>query len=272
MTQTNNFISGIVIKEEAFGEKAKLIHILTSNQGILKMKAPGAKNLKSSTHSAVQLFTFSEFSVAKGRNGYLTITGATAKNSFFGLRNDILSYALACYFSSAVSKVAVNDESSKEVLRLLLNCFYALSELKYSPETVKPFFEIKLGCICGFTPELKTCPSCGGTPDTTYFDFFSSGLICEKCRSALGAMIKSHRFFVLNRNSALIIKKLTECDMKKMFKLNEYFSDDDRLIFRNFAETFICNIFENEPQTLSFYNHLMRSIKNEKLRQKQKNT
>lgn len=272
MTQ-NNFIKGLVIKEESQGEKSKLLSVLTENQGIFKMKAPGAKNLKSSTHSAVQLFTYSEFSIAKGRSGYLTITGATAKTSFFGLHNDILSYSLACYFSSAVSRFAVNDETSGEVLRLMLNCFYALSELKMSPNTVKPFFEIKLASICGFSPNFKECTLCGNKADTLNFDLFTSGLICEKCSSEMALMLKSRRFFKLTQKAMITSMKLTSYDMKKMFSLKTHLTDEfDFSCFYNFAESFICNIFQYEPKTLSFYNHLKRSINNEKLRKEQKNT
>ncbi len=273
MKQTNNYILGVVIKEEPFGEKAKLLHVFTSDQGILKVKAPGAKNLKSSTHSAVQLFTFSEFSLVKSTNGYFTVTGATVKKSFWGIKNDVLCYALACYFSSAVEKVAVNDSTSAPVLRLLLNSLYALSELKMDPETVKPFFEIKLASICGFAPNFETCVSCGNKPDSYYFDLFSSGLICKNCESGMRLMIKSRRYFKLSRRTSYVVERLTKCDMKKMFSLRTYIKDEEEeKLFRDFAEIFICTVFEYEIRTLSFYNDLLRSIKNEKLRQMQKNS
>ncbi len=273
MTQTNNFITGLIIKEEHYGENAKLLSVLTAENGIMKMKAPGAKNLKSSTHSAVQLFTYSEFSVAKGKGGYLTITGATAKNNFFGLRNDVLNYALACYFSSAVSKVSVNDNSSSDILRLMLNCFFVLSEKKYPPDIVKPFFEIKLASICGFAPDTSYCPSCSSKADTFTFDFFTSGILCKKCARESGAMIKSHRFFQLNSECIKALELLCYSDLKKIFHVRALLSDEkSQMLFREFSERFICNIFESTPKTLSFYNHLMRSIDNEKLRQKQENS
>ncbi len=273
MTQTNKFFKGLVIKEETLGENAKLLSVLTEENGIIKIKAPGAKNLKSSTHSAVQLFTYSEFSLAKGKGIYFTVTGAKAINNFFGLRKDVLNYALACYFSSAVSKVSVNDSSSFEILRLMLNCFFALSEMKYSPETVKPFFEIKLSSVCGFAPDTKICPSCSKVNDTYIFDFFTSGFLCNKCARESGIMLKSHRFFELNAECAKVLELLSECDMKKMFQVRAIFqSSESQKLFREFSERFICNIFENPPKTLSFYNHLMRSIDNEKLRQKQENS
>ncbi len=273
MKQTNDYILGIVIKEEPLGEKSKLLHVLSSTQGIIKMKAPGANNIKSSTHSAIQLFTYSEFSYAKGRNGYLTITGATVKKSFWGIKSDVSCYALACYFSTAVEKFVVNDSTSAIVLRLVLNCLYALSDLKMPSETVKPFFEIKLASVCGFAPNLDSCSSCGNKSDTLLFDLFTSGLICKKCESNMIVMTKSRRFFRLSNKAYAVIDKLSKCDMKKMFALKSYISDEEESrIFRDFAEMFICNIFEYEPKTLSFYNHLIRSIENEKLRQKQKNT
>ncbi len=270
MKQMNNFISGLVIKEEPYGEKAKLLHVLTQDAGILKMKAPGAYNLKSSTHSAVQLFTFSEFSLAKGKNGFLTITGATAKNNFFGIRTNIESYALACYFSSLISRVAVNDISSSEILRLTMNCLYAMSDLKYKPERVKPIFEIRLAVICGFSPNFTNCTVCGYPAETFLFDLFSPGLLCSKCKNNLGNMVKSDRYFTLTEKTISVISYLSICDMKQLFKFK--LSENDEVKLRNFAESFVTTIFEKTPKTLTFYNHLMRSMQNEKLRQKQENT
>ncbi len=260
----NNYYQGLVIKEEENGEKAKILHVLTS-EGILSMKAPGAKNLKSSTHAAVQLFTFSEFSAVKGKGYYMTITGAVVKNNFFGLRKNVLSYALACYIASVAQKVAVNDATSKDILRLVLNCFYALSDLEYSPETVKPIFEMKLISICGFSPELSFCPNCEKEKAGDIFDFFSSGIICKECEKNIGISIKSNRFFKLNKLSVSIIDYLSICDIKKIFNVKSVLenpeNDIQSSIFRSFSERFICHILEYEPKTLLFYNQMIRSIK-----------
>ncbi len=264
MNKNNNFYQGLVIKEESNGEKAKLIHVLTPD-GILLMKAPGAKNLKSSTHSAVQLFTLSEFSAVKGKGYYMTITGAVAKNNFFGLRNNVLSYALACYISSVAGKVSVNDSTCGDILRLVLNCFYALSDLNYSTDIVKPIFEIKLASVCGFSPELSVCPNCEKSTDGDVFDFFTSGIICKECEKNYGISIKSNRFYKLDSFSVSILNYVSTCEMKKIFKVKPVLENPDNHIkaasLRVFSERFICHMLEYEPKTLSFYNQLIRSIK-----------
>ncbi len=264
MNKNNNFFQGLVIKEESNGEKAKILHVLTS-EGILLMKAPGAKNLKSSTHAAVQLFTFSEFSAVKGKSYYMTITGAVVKNNFFGLRKNVLSYALACYISSVAEKVAVRDSSSSEILRLVLNCFYALSDLEYSPEIVKPIFETKLVSVCGFSPETSFCPHCEKELQGDFFDFFTSGIVCKECEKNIGVSIKSNRFFKLTKLSVSILNYISICDIKKVFNVKSALENPenevDALVFRKFSERFLCHTLEYEPKTLLFYNQLMRSIK-----------
>ena len=93
----SNFIEGLIIKEDSNGEKNKLLHVLTADKGVVILKAPGAKSLKSSTHSACSLFTYSEFSFAKGKSPYLTVTGAVAKNNFLELPENVTMLNLS-YF------------------------------------------------------------------------------------------------------------------------------------------------------------------------------
>ena len=84
-----DYITGLVIKADPYGDNAKIIHVLTHDNGIIRLKATGANNIKGSYYSAIQPFTYSEFSVAKGRGGYFTITGGVVKNGFFKIGKNI---------------------------------------------------------------------------------------------------------------------------------------------------------------------------------------
>lgn len=262
--QKTDYITGLVIKDEPYGDNAKIIHVLTHNNGILRLKATGANNIKGSYYSAIQPFTYSEFSVAKGRGGYFTITGGVVKNGFFKIGKNIETYTLACYFSSAVTRVAVNDDASDDILRLILNCLYAMSELGYSAERVKPVFEIKLASVCGFAPDFRFCSECGKESDGFLFDFFSFGTVCKSCWGKLGVMEKSERYIKLSQNIVNIIEFICNCNLKHILSVNV---SEDSFIFREFAERLACHIYEKTPKALLIYNQLMRSIRNEKLRQ-----
>ncbi len=58
---------GLVIMEKSVGESDRLVTILSKREGVLRAFAQQAKRVKSSKLSATQLFSYSRFTVFKGR-------------------------------------------------------------------------------------------------------------------------------------------------------------------------------------------------------------
>ena len=78
------------------------------------------------------------------------------------------------------------DEAAKE-LRLLLNCFYMISEKKADLRVIKAVFELRTMSECGFLPQLVYCRDCGTYDGPAfYLDPAEGCLLCESCAQKAG--------------------------------------------------------------------------------------
>jgi DNA repair protein RecO (recombination protein O) len=60
--------TGIILKGMPLGEADRLVTILTSEFGLIRGVAPGARKPKSSLRGRCELFVVNQFSLAKGRS------------------------------------------------------------------------------------------------------------------------------------------------------------------------------------------------------------
>lgn len=151
---------GLVLKETRYKESDRIITLLTPGLGVISASAQSSLRLKSKLFSACGLFCYSEFVLVPGRNMY-TVREADVKNVFHGISSSIEGMSLAMYMAEMASALSpTGDEAAKE-LRLLLNCFYMISEKKADLRVIKAVFELRTMSECGFLPQLVYCRDCG---------------------------------------------------------------------------------------------------------------
>ena len=144
----NRTVNGIVIREKPLGEKGKLLYVLTQYEGVIAVKATGAKNISASYLKSAQLFAYSELNIYD-KNKHYTLTEAKLIESFYDLRKDVSVFALASYICELALLTAVPSDDG--ILRLLLNCLYALSINLSGRDTIKAYSNT--GCLClGLSP------------------------------------------------------------------------------------------------------------------------
>ena len=56
-------LKGIILREADYGEKDKIISILTDNSGIISAKVKGTKNIKRKNVPILECFSYCEFSL-----------------------------------------------------------------------------------------------------------------------------------------------------------------------------------------------------------------
>ena len=136
---------GLVLKETRYKESDRIITLLTPGLGVISASAQSSLRLKSKLFSACGLFCYSEFVLVPGRNMY-TVREADVKNVFHGISSSIEGMSLAMYMAEMASALSpTGDEAAKE-LRLLLNCFYMISEKKADLRVIKAVFELCESC------------------------------------------------------------------------------------------------------------------------------
>ncbi|HOJ48276.1 MAG TPA: DNA repair protein RecO [Bacillota bacterium] len=187
-------VKGIVIKESPYGENGKLLTVLTELDGVLLVKAKGARSILASNLKSVQLFACSNMLLYQKNTSY-TLVDAELIDDFYALRDNIDSFALASYCCEVAGSVAVRGADNSSNLQLLLNTLYAVSRGMISVKFAKAVFEFRLACILGFTPEISECAGCGSPLETKkagFLDIEDGVMLCAACKEspeAAGRMI-----------------------------------------------------------------------------------
>ena len=164
---------GLVLKETRYKESDRIITLLTPRLGIISASAQSSLRLKSKLFSACGLFCYSEFVLVPGRNMY-TVREADVKNVFHGISSSIEGMSLAMYMAEMASALSPTGEEAEKELRLLLNCFCMIFELRTMSE-------------CGFLPQLVYCRDCGTYDGPAfYLDPAEGCLLCEACAQKAG--------------------------------------------------------------------------------------
>ena len=170
---------GVVVREKDQGEMDKLVQILSDTMGMIHVRAHGVRKISSANARSVQLFAYSEFVVTE-KNGFYTLQESTLLSNFYGIREDVVSYALACYLCELSSYVNVGGEEGGEILRFLLNALYVTEKKMTDPLLIKASYEFRLVSMIGYEPDLSVCPVCGTPADQIQNRVFnlSDGYVC----------------------------------------------------------------------------------------------
>ena len=183
-------VNALVLREVRYKEADRILTLLTDTDGKITVKARGALRKSSKTAAATQQLTYSEMTLF-GNLGRWTVNEATMKEGFDGLRTDIGSFALGCYFAECADALSVEDQPDAPLMQLALNCLYALSRGMYTPEHIKAAFELRLMCLAGYTPELSHCAVCGEDEPGDPVLLLERGCVCcRRCAAGAGQTVK----------------------------------------------------------------------------------
>lgn len=241
-------IRGVVLRVSDYNDRDALLTVLTQKYGKLTVKARGLRRKNSPLTAVCQLLAFGEFTVFEYRGQY-TINEAHVLNLFQGLRADMESLALASYFAQVAEVLSQEDYPTPELQSLLLNCLFALAELKLPFAQVKAVFELRAACLAGFTPDLVGCHVCG-SQEPTRFDLSSGLLECENCRDASSSGIR----MPVTPSVLEAMRYISFCDPKKLFAFR--LPDQELTRLSSLTEGFLSTQLERSFSALDFYKSL----------------
>lgn len=174
-------INGLVLRESDYGEKDKIINILTQQNGIISAIVKGAKSIKARKSSIVQCFSYCRFSMYVGKKGYV-VDEVEILELFWSIRENLYNLSLAQYFSQLCFAFSPEESSSNELLRLFLNVLFYISNKKKSLPILKSIFEMRGCSVCGYMPNLMGCTYCKQYDcSEMYFSVENGTLICSDC-------------------------------------------------------------------------------------------
>ena len=173
-------INGIVLAENNMGDFDKMLTILTPNLGKISCVAKGARRPKSALLAGTQLFCFAEYLTYKGSNTY-HINSLETIEFFYNIRTDLDKLQYAVHISKIVQDVVQENQNSFNVLQLVLNTLYIISESDKNLDLIISIFKLRLLAILGYSPNIKECRNCKTKENLKYFSIKDSSFKCEAC-------------------------------------------------------------------------------------------
>lgn len=216
---------GLILRETPYKEADVMLSVLTECEGKLSVLARGAKRKSSRMSAAVQLLTYSEFTLYESGGRY-TLNEAEPIEMFYGIRGDIVKLALASYFAEVLEQASDEESINPELLRLGLNSLYALSNTKIPHEKIKAVFEFKLCEIAGYAPNVFSCASCGTSDNLAAFDIQNGSVMCEKCvrgyhRDIDASVVDAMRFIIRGDIKRIFSFNISEKSMKTLSRITD---------------------------------------------------
>lgn len=232
---------GIVIGERLCNNNGKFIDFLTDEFGIIEVYQRGTQSIKNENRNSLQMFAYSNlcFGLNKDKIHY-NVQSAELLEDFYGIRNDIVYFALASYMAQTI-KYTLDKHSteSKEVLRLLLNTLYYISNGTRNVEQLKSIFELRLLSLLGLAPNLLVCGRCELSLEdhAIYFSIPQNSAVCSKCANM--------NDFKLSNGTFKSLRHIVYSDLNRLFNfkvdgqsLKELSTITERLLLYSLNRTF----------------------------------
>lgn len=238
---------GIIIRAKSVGDD-RLLTILTDDYGVISAAARGANKPRGKLTSSTELFCYSKLVLFRYRDS-TTVDSAEVEQSFFELRKDLLSLALASYISELCCELAPPEEAAPEYLRLVLNTLYLLSKQKRSVWMLKPLFELRMLTMAGFMPDLTGCAVCGefesADGEQMRFAIETGELYCHNCD------LVEYRAVPVPPGVLAAMRHIIYSPFEKLFSFS--LSDEGLQILNQLSEKYLKYHLQRQYRSLEFF-------------------
>ncbi len=240
-------IKGIVIKEYIIGEGDKYITLFTHELGQVQVFVAKSKDYR--LGAGTQLFVYSLFEIKKTRDKYRLIS-AEPINSFYKLREDIVSLSYASYIIEFLSSITQEGQPNKDLFRLTLYTLHELTKANPPVKLIRCIYELRAMRCIGFMPNVEECVHCGKelgeiSMDGIYnFSVSEGGYVCCK-RSD----------YRLRYDTLYTIRYILYSDYRQLFSFTL-----DRITFNELStlvNNYISYYVEKSFRTLTFISQLI---------------
>ncbi len=157
MSQTYQ-ATGIILKGQPLAETDRLVTVLTSERGLIRAIAPGARKHKSRLRGRSELFVVNNLLIVKGRSLDKIIQADTVY-TYPGLSRDLGKLAAAQYLAEIVLALALSEQPQIELYELINEHLRRLEKLA-SQQVVYPYLAhavFHLLAIAGVAPQVHAC-------------------------------------------------------------------------------------------------------------------
>lgn len=172
----------VVLRARDCGGGDKLLILYSREYGKLKVIAHGASKPSSRKRGAVQLFSYTNFLLHRGRE-LDSVSQCEGVEMFSFLRGDLEKISYASYLAELVDALTPEGEPNEPLFYLLLETIRLMET--DDAEILARSFEIKAAGFLGYRPVLEVCAQCRGLlVGEPFFSPVQGGVLCETCGRA----------------------------------------------------------------------------------------
>lgn len=241
---------GLVLRSVKYGESDKLITVLTE-EGKIFFKARGIRSITSKNAAACATFVYSEF-VLQRRGDKMFLMKARPLYSTLRAGASLSSLALASYLANLAEDTALDAETGKTVLPLLMNALYLISKEDRPTDLIKAIFEMRLLAANGLMPRLEECAECEKEVQSCSALFFrlnQGDLVCSECLSS-----EDRELLRVSKEVLSVCRHSVESTDDKAYAIK--LPESVLKSFSHLAERFLIHQLERSYQTLDFYHQI----------------
>ncbi len=239
---------GVIIRVRDYSEADRIVTLFSRDYGKVQAIAKGCRKQQSRKRGIIQLFTYGEFALYRGRN-LDTITQCESKESFGILRENLERMAYGAYMAELLDGFITSGEPHEDLFNLTLICLHLLTV--EDPELVRRTFETRIMALLGYQPHLDDCVNCGRPLNGPRVAFSSrmGGSLCELCAhhdiDSLACSI----------GSLHMLKRLAGWDLKRLGVLK--LTGNTRQEIGKILKTYISQRLEREIKAEEFLQSLV---------------
>lgn len=193
-------------------------------------------------------FTFGEYVLYRGKSLY-TINECQIIDSFQELIGDLETLTYSSYLNELIDIATVNEESNRELFKLLVSTYYLLRHKVIDTEILIRAFELGLLKNTGYGLILDKCVKCGKSINkSNYIDLNSYGFCCSDCKAHLSANISYSTYNIIKYINNLPFDKLSRLSLTKENK-GEVYDVLSKLVGQSYSR---------RPKSLDMFNYLIK--------------
>lgn len=187
---SNYKTEGIILKKSDFREYDWILDIYTKDFGKIEVVARGARKIGAKLKGHLELFNYVAMDFVQGKN-FKILTHAETINNFQNSRFDLNKILIAQRVIALADWLIAEPQKDEKIWSLLLGILGDLAKDDASRRLLLYYFQFKILCLLGYTPELYNCVECEKrlVPKNNFFSPKDGGVICGQCRRGGGTSL-----------------------------------------------------------------------------------
>lgn len=214
-------IEGIIVSTHDYGEKSKIVNILTPKYGVIGAIAKGSRTMKSDLRSTTDKLSYGIFHLYYKEGKLSNINSVDVMDSFKNIKTDISRISYASYILDLASQVNKQNKSA-DVYFMLINTLKKIDE-GYDPLVLTNILELKYLGYLGVAPIIDECATCGSKDNIHTLSVDRGGYVCINCYQG-EPLVDNKTIKLIRMFKYLDISKIERLDVsnKIKYEINDF--------------------------------------------------